>query len=78
MFDIYDWNPLGAWIGWNLGQPPTTIQSQADLLITSLSGSSPVHLVDVDVRGWGEQGYIVAKGYEHLLLQEFSREKSSF
>lgn len=75
-YDISIWNVLRSWSGWNLGDLPLDIQDQAEKLLYTLQGLSPWHIEDQDERGWGEQGYLVSRGYESLLHQSVLLVKS--
>jgi hypothetical protein len=67
LFDISTWNENGSWKEWSLGGVPAHMSRQAQALISTLKGATPI-LSDIpDSRGWGTNGYSVKEGYNTLL-----------
>jgi hypothetical protein len=69
IYDISEWNNNGSWKGWNLGEVPPNFLNDSHLFLMKINGSSPVHLHQKDIKGWGATGYTVREGYKILLSQ---------
>jgi hypothetical protein len=67
LFDISTWNENGSWKEWSLGGVPAHMSSQAQALISTLKGATPILRDIPDSRGWGTNGYSVKEGYNTLL-----------
>lgn len=78
LYDISNWSSTRSWNGWNLGYIPVRLHSQYEQLINSLSRLDPIHQDEDEKWGWVDQGYMVARGYEELLLQNIPRARSAF
>ena len=58
---------MGNWVGWNLLEMPDRLILDQSLLLTALSGLSPIHRSTKDKWGWGSSGvYIVGHGFSAL------------
>jgi hypothetical protein len=63
LYDISTWNENGSWKEWNLGGVPAHLSNQAQILISTLKGATPILRDIPDSRGWGTNGYSVKEGY---------------
>jgi hypothetical protein len=67
LYDISNWDSIGNWESWNLGEVPPQMTEDAKQLLQRISCSAPVHLTKADERSWGKEGYTVKSGYKQLL-----------
>ena len=65
LWDISIWNN-NSWIGWDLGDPPPELKTEADTLSQFLQGKSPLKADSRDKRGWGPSSgiYTASEGYK--------------
>ena len=64
LVDICIWDNAGNWVGWSILEIPTHLLSQQKLLISFLSGLTPIHCSSKDKWGWGRTRiYSAAQGF---------------
>ena len=52
LWDLSAWED-NNWIGWDLGDLPTDLEEEAEVLSNILQGKSPLKEDSRDKRGWG-------------------------
>ena len=70
--DICSWDNDGNWIGWNFLDLPVRFIPQKTVMVSFLSGITPVHSSQKDRWGWGLDDFYSASKALNLLNQLIS------